>query len=109
LAVLRARCAEDLLARTVVLRFLDIAAVPARSPVSGLTFSLSVCSFDTGELESLLSEPDNERVVMPFEVGCLALTTSSAGTSWKTVKVLEAMRAAKQMVCLQKYPIQIKP
>ena len=103
MAVLRARCAEDLSARTVVLRFLDTATVPARSPVSGLTFSLSMgmCSFEAGELESLLSEPDDERVVMPFEVGCLALMTSSAGTSWKTVKVLEVMRAAIQMVCLQ--------
>jgi len=70
---------------------------------------MGMCSFEAGELESLLSEPDDERVVMPFEVGCLALMTSSAGTSWKTVKVLEVMRAAIQMVCLQEYPIQIKP
>jgi len=55
---------------------------------------MGMCSFEAGELESLLSEPDDERVVMPFEVGCLALMTSSAGTSWKTVKVLEVMRAA---------------
>jgi len=67
-----------------------------------------MCSFEAEDLESSLSEPDDERVVIPFEVGCLALMTSSAGTSWKTVKVLEVMRAAKQMVCLQEYPIQMK-
>jgi len=68
-----------------------------------------MCSFEAGDFESLLFEPDGERVVMPFEVGFLALMTSSAGRSWKTVKVLEVMRAAKQMVCLQEYPIQMKP
>lgn len=96
LTFLRARDTEGLSERTVVLRFFDfdIAAVPARSPVSGLTFSLSVgmSSFEDEELKGVLFEREDEHVAMMFEVTRLALTASSVGTSWKTVKDMKAAK-----------------
>lgn len=93
---LTAKATVDLVVK-IVLRFLDSLVVPARSPVTGLTFSLSTGkgSFEAEEPWGILFRRADERVAMTREVAGLAFTASGEGTSWKTVKAREAMLAVR--------------
>lgn len=93
LTFLTAKGMAGLVARTFVLRFFDAVVVPARSPVTGLTFSLSTgtSSFKVEDPWRTLFKRADERVAMMLEFTGLALTGSAEGASWKTVKVREAI------------------